>query len=411
MEFLQAIFSIYNEGKYKIIRILGIKIKFKNKVYKKAIGFYNLPIEQDKIVFNNYFGKTYGCNPKYITDEILRQKLPYKLVWLVKNAKDNADKFPNNVKLVEYNSADAMKELITAKLWISNVRLFDKYQKGLSKRPGQKYINTWHGSLGIKKVEAASDNESPKYRHYAKIDSNYIDLLLSDSLYDDNMFKDFWYSGRIERTGHPRCDIFFLSEVEKKDLKLKVFKAIGLSENKKLVLYLPTFRDGGDLTCLDLNCKKVLKAFEKRFECNWVLGIRLHPHIAKRANRLFSYNDKIINLSSYPDNLELLAVADAVITDYSSCIFDFLFTMNPGFIYAKDLDKYNNSRGFYYPLEETPFSIAETNDKLVENILSFDPVKYADKVQNFLTKHETLENGNSSKNVVKLIKEIMEEDK
>lgn len=64
---------------------------------------------------------------------------------------------------------------------------------------------------------------------------------------------------------------------------------------------------------------------------------------------------QIVKADAYPDIQELLAAAQVVITDYSSCIFDFLLTVRPGFLFVPDLEHYDQERGFYYKLEETPF--------------------------------------------------------
>ena len=89
----------------------------------------------------------------------------------------------------------------------------------------------------------------------------------------------------------------------------------------------------------------------------------------------------IINASQYPDIQELLCAADILITDYSSCIWDFSFTFKPCFIYAPDLKKYQDEQGFYTPIEDWPFPLAKTNQQLMENIIVFDDEKYKQAVK------------------------------
>ncbi|MBO6257290.1 CDP-glycerol glycerophosphotransferase family protein [bacterium] len=90
--------SISNINRYDILKIF----------YKR--------IKNNKIVFSNYLGKSYGCNPKYITEEILKRNLPYKIVWLVNEPEKEKQNFPQSVKLVKYYSIDALKELLSAKV-------------------------------------------------------------------------------------------------------------------------------------------------------------------------------------------------------------------------------------------------------------------------------------------------------
>ena len=116
----------------------------------------------------------------------------------------------------------------------------------------------------------------------------------------------------------------------------------------------------------------------------------------------------VIDCSSYPDIQELLVSAECAITDYSSCIFDYLLTYNPAFIYARDLDEFDEERGFYYPFSTTPLSVARNNDELVANIFAFDVDSYRQKVKNFIESKGCIDDGNSSKRVVELIKESMQ---
>ncbi len=416
---LEFLFSIKNEpeGVNKIIRIFGVKFFIKSrklcakkqKIQERKIRLNNIPVDSDKIVFSNYFGASYGCNPKYIAQEILRQKLPYKLVWILNGANQKKAEFPPQIKLVEFLSEESFDELASAKLWIDNTRKFPYWKMGLLKKDNQKYIQTWHGSLGLKKIEAAIDNENPDWRKWAKVDSRNIDYILSNSSYDYRMFRnDFWYDGKIVKTGNPRCDYFFSSEGIQENVRVKVKEILGIGKEYKICLYVPTFRDDGDVNCFKINPMPLLSSLEKRFGGKWVFLVRMHPYVNIDKEKIFTFNDSVFDASSYPDSSDLLLSADVVITDYSSCIFDFMFTRRPSFIFATDLDKYNTSRGFYYSITETPFSIAKDNNTLLKNVENFDEKKYVNAIDNFLKKHECIEDGNSSFRAVELVKEIMD---
>ena len=84
-----------------------------------------------------------------------------------------------------------------------------------------------------------------------------------------------------------------------------------------------------------------------------------------------------------------------------------MLTRRPGFIFATDIEMYNNERGFYYPLETTPFPIATTNEELASNILNFDEKKYKSDVEEFLKEKGCIEDGHSSERVVDLIEKLM----
>ena len=95
-----------------------------------------------------------------------------------------------------------------------------------------------------------------------------------------------------------------------------------------------------------------------------------------------------------------------MISDYSSAIFDFLFTKRPGFIYATDIDEYSNERGLYYSIYDTPFSVAKNNDELCSAIDSFNEEEYIIKVDSFLKEKGCIEDGNASANIIDFINDI-----
>ena len=90
--------------------------------------------------------------------------------------------------------------------------------------------------------------------------------------------------------------------------------------------------------------------------------------------------------------------------------FWFYVSRKPAFVFATDIKDFNNDRGFYYPLESTPFPIAVNNKELVENVLKFDDEKYQKDITNFLEDKGCMEDGHASERVVDLIEQIMKEE-
>lgn len=410
LDFLKRVFSIREYEATLIICVLGINIKISGKPFSKLF-YSHLPINNRKIVFDNYKGGSYGCNPKYITEEILKRKLPYEIVWLVNNPEQksrNLD-FPPEVRLVDYQSLKALRELMSAKLWVDNHRKILHGQKGLQKRDGQFYIQTWHGSLGIKRVGIdvpQNPDSDVSWMKYGIKDSEMIDFSISNSEFEDEVFKNnFWNNTEIKRLGHPRNDIFFR---DYSDIKQKIFRMYNIEADFHTVLYVPSFRDDKRLWCFNLEYDNLIKTLEEKYSGKWVLLVRFHPKTKKYKDVLLPKRDNIIDVSDYADIQELLVVADAAVTDYSSCIFDFMLSKKPGFIYASDYDEFNNDRGFYYPLEAAPFPVAHSNEELRNNILNFDYKSYEKKVQEFLINKGCIDDGHASERVVDLIEEIMD---
>ena len=408
--FLTHIFGIENNKFSKFIYIFGLPFEVNSKVIFKWIYKY-LPVEDKKIVISNYSGNTYGCNPKYITDEIIRRKLPYKLVWLVKNPKIEAESgnFPPEVKLVNYYSLKALKELATSKIWIATIRKICFFKAGLIKKRNQIYINTWHGSLGIKKLDADAPNflNRVNWDGYEKKDSESLDYLLSNSQFENDLFKrNFDEHGEIKQFGHPRNDIFFSDSTV---INEKIRNVLGLNKDVHICLYAPSYRDDGRIYCFGIKYEELLETLTEKFGGKWVVLVRLHPNFRQYQKRVIPQRENIYNVSEYPDIQELLVASDIAITDYSSCIFDFMLSRKPGFIYATDIKEFDEDRGFYYPLTSTPFPVAKNNDELRKNILEFDYKSYRKKVEEFLQEKGCMEDGHASERAVDLIEEIMNE--
>ena len=109
------------------------------------------------------------------------------------------------------------------------------------------------------------------------------------------------------------------------------------------------------------------------------------------------------DVTDYPDIQELLAAADAVVSDYSSCIFDFALSGRPAFVYAPDRAKYETERGFYYPLAETPFPVAESPAALAAAIAAFDEAAYARRCADFFAAKGSVEKGDAAAQAAEII--------
>lgn len=361
-----------------------------------------------KIVFDNYMGKGFGCNGKYVTNALLADDREYDIVWTVKNAGQQRKDFPEGVRLVEYGSKEAMREYATAGVWVQNYQLVHYLNKGLLKKPGQTYIQMWHGSFGIKKIENNCDAlaSDKNWTVLAERNSEYTDYWISNGSFETEVYKKaFWKVKQVLEYGHPRNDIFFSGETER--IRAGICRRYHI-RNQKLLLYVPTFRDEGMIWEQKLSYDSVKESLEKRFGGEWNIFIRLHPRMREYADRLIPKRPYVTDVTEYPDIQELLASADAVITDYSSAVFDYLLSGRPAFLYAPDYRQYEKMRGLYYPLEDTPFPLAESQRELEENIASFDEEAYRDKAKAFLRDKGSVEDGGAARRVAELIRGIVE---
>ena len=358
--------------------------------------FNNIKVKSNKIVFSNFNGKGYGCNPKYITEELIRRNKGYDIVWLTK---EDPSTFPKEIRIVKWGSLKAIYEWSTAKVIVNNVRMGGYFARGFKKKREQIYIQTWHGSSGIKKMEGDCVNLPPKYIKKARIDSKNIDFLLSNCSWLTERYKEsFFYDGDILELGSPRNDILFNDKGTLKKIK-EIKEKLCIELSSKIVMYMPTFRDKNNELNFILEENEIIKSLERRFGGDWVFIYRTHPVM----NGAYSTEHDVLNLSNYPDPQELLLITDCLITDYSSSCFDFLLTKRPVFLYVPDKDEYEHRRGLYYPIEETPFPIATNQCELKREIEFFNQNEYQKKADNFLLCKNVVDDGQASKKIVNVI--------
>ncbi len=354
---------------------------------------YRNKIENDKVLVLNMNGNGFGCNPKYIVEELIkRENRNLDIVWAVS---ENNYKFPDYVRHVKIGSKEFYHEVATAKVLINNTRM----TSDIRKRHGQFYLQTWHGAAPIKKVEADVEDKLPSYYiNNAKKDSNMADLVISGSEFYTNLYKTkFWYDGEILKSGLPRQDILFRSN----DVVNKVRGFYKIKPEYKIVLYAPTFRNEFSNKAYDLDIDNVVSELEIKFGSKFICFVSKHPN---NINVDYCFTTKnYIDVCKYDDFEEILATADVLITDYSGCMYDFSFTGRPIFLYQPDYDDYLFERDFYISMDELPYSRAKSNIELVNKIESFDFEIYKAKLEAFMKEQKNYDDGHASEKVADYI--------
>lgn len=366
-----------------------------------------VPIENKKIVIDNFLGCGYGDNPKYIAEEIRRKDPDVDIVWLI-NDRVDVKEFPIGIRTVKIGSPKAAYEYATAHIWIDNVK---SNFKGM-KRPEQFYLQTWHGGIALKKIEKAVESQlDPGYVEASKEDSKITDAILSDSKWvTDSVRENFWYDGEILETGFPRNDAFFNNTKEAKE---RVRRFFYLSPNTKIVLYAPTFRNNVKIEdqrfLYEVNGIKIKEACEKKFGGQYAFLERVHPNVASQIN--LPVSEFVKSANDYPDMQDLLVSADVLITDFSSSVFDFILNKHRVFLFAKDYEQYISSeRELNFNIKkDLPFSFANSETELIQNISSYDDKKGKINVEKLINSFGLKEDGHASERVAKILLNVMKE--
>lgn len=387
---------------HRLDRLKMILYPLAGRAFRVAFGFKPL---KNAVVFSSFSGKQYGDNPKAISLKLHELYPAYKQIWLFRNPDDF--NLPEYIQKVKYGSMESVRALMCSKVWV------DSHKKPLwiKKRKGTYYIETWHGGLGFKKIEGdALSSLLPIEVEQSKHNSSMVDIMISNSRHLTNIYKRaFWYHGPILEIGFPKADVFFDKKYVS-DTYVAVRKDLNIPMDVKLVLYAPTFRNTYQEDTYKIQMDQLLSVIEKRFQGQWIVGIKLHPVMTDKSDTMYKYSNKVMNLTYYKDMQSLIMATDIFITDYSSGIFDFALTFRPGFIYAKDYEEYvKNDRGFYANIKEMPFPFANSQEMLFQNVLNFDEDHYKNALKQYFDEVGLIQTNHSSEQVCSLINKYMEE--
>lgn len=364
-----------------------------------------LPIQRNKVLFVCFGGRGYECNCKYIAEELLKECRAVDIVWGVE--KTGVYSFPNGIRQIEYNSPEYYTEVFSAAVMVSNMENAPR-----NKKREMYFINTWHGTGPFKKARASTVaySSNAEILKQIKEDNNRTDLCISNSADNSDMFREsFLYDGEILECGNPRNDILFQNN---RDIRKKVCEKLHINPQKKILLYAPTFRENIETTFAKytLDMQKVLQALQERFGDDYILLYRFHQKLREYKDYADFYPFGV-NVTMYPDVMELVVVADVLITDYSSTMWDFSLQRRPVFLYHNDIQEYINERDFYWPVSRWPYVIAHTSDEMCEKIRAFDEEDYLLRLENFFREDPSYDNGHASERVVERIMDVIEHPK
>lgn len=347
----------------------------------------------DATLFESFSGSAIADSPLALFREALKRDSGGKLYWTVK---DLSVPVPAGATPVVLHSGEYHEVLSTAK-WLVNNNNFPYY---FSKRPGQTYVQTWHGTP-LKKIgnDVPAGNLSISYRELMKREALQWDFLLAQNEYaSERLSNAFGYEGQVLETGYPRNDSLVTGEVAEPSSDLRT--RLGISPDQHVVLYAPTWRDNMRTASnhYDLVSYLDFAAIFKAFGDQVVILLRGHSNTIA-ANRKFN-SANVIDVSKHPDINEVMLASDSLVTDYSSIMFDYSTLKRPIYILAPDIDDYSSStRGFYYDFEQNlPGPLLKNTAELIK-LLKKDPVAYLYRVRNYANQFAPKDDGEASARV------------
>ncbi|MFE9808127.1 CDP-glycerol glycerophosphotransferase family protein [Streptomyces sp. NPDC005548] len=312
------------------------------------------PLDENLAVYCAYWGRGYACNPAAIHAKA-RELAPHiRSVFLVEP--DAVDAVPKDVEHAVIGSRRSWEVLARAKYLVNNANFAD----AVVKRPGSVHVQTQHGTP-LKKMGV----DQSTYPVVAAATGSFTKLLSRVDRWDYNLSSNRHSTQMWERAfpggyealeyGYPRNDVYCTATAE--DVA-RVRERLGVPEGRTALLYAPTHRDhsSGFESRLDL------EAFCEAVGEQFVVLLRAHYFYDEGSGR---GSGRIIDVTGHRSSEDVCLAADALITDYSSIMFDYANLDRPVVVYADDWEVYRETRGVYFDvMEEPPGRVARTPGEL-----------------------------------------------
>lgn len=361
---------------------LSVKLYRTLQEYRYRAMRKRVQTDDKMVVFESFLGKQYGCSPKALFLSMAKNPKysEYKKVWMFKNPDEYRELLQyDKTEVVSYGSARYYECYAKAKYWITNYHL----PAGIVKGEDQVYVQTWHGTpwkkigCDVGMPKDLSQDKKRAWKEYSQ-EGKIIDYMPSPSaFYTDKITSAFRLGGQAQvlECGYPRNDFLFSYKEEFCEKRKKEF---GISNEKKVILYAPTWRDNQHVPGQGYvyQCGVDFDRLKKELGQEYVILFRAH-YLISNSFDFEKYNGFVINASKYDDVNHLYAISDMLITDYSSVFFDYANLNRPIIFYLYDYEEYKTQmRDFYFGLSELPGTIVHTETDLVKAIKEIDAKEF-----------------------------------
>lgn len=350
--------------------------------------YETLSIDENIILLQSYSGSGFTGNTFYLLEELCHNKKYDHFTKIVAVSNDSyndvclflAAQSLSNTQVVKLHSRRYCKVLASAKYLINNVT-FPFY---FIKKEEQVYLNTWHGTP----LKALGKSMEEDMHTIGNVQRNFLmtDFLLApneftlDILRNDYMLNKF-YSGTYLLNGYPRNHIFY-----DKNYQDKVKKELQL-DDKKIVAYMPTWRGTHALrndTEQYTYIMHMLIELEKNIDDSTIIFIKEHSMSKIKID--FNQFEKVRPFPEMYETYQFLSIADCLITDYSSVMFDYANTGRKIILYSYDKEEYLAERGFYIDFDSLPFINVNTTKELISEVNNlYEYGDYSQKILKYIS--------------------------
>ncbi|MCZ4509720.1 bifunctional glycosyltransferase family 2 protein/CDP-glycerol:glycerophosphate glycerophosphotransferase [Streptomyces sp. ActVer] len=316
-------------------------------------------LDENLAVYAAYWGRGYACNPAAIHRKA-RELAPHiRSVFLVRE--QDAANMPEDVESVVIGSRRYWEVMARAKYTFNNVN----FETAVVKRPGSVHVQTHHGTplkrMGVDQIEyravAAATGSFGRLMERA----DRWDYSLSSNAHSTEVWSGAYPSAfQHLEYGYPRNDRFYTADPAE---VTAIRERLGIPEDRVALLYAPTYRDYPR----DVSAQFDLARFCAELGPEFVVLLRAHYFLEGDADLQQAVTSgRLIDVTASRETEDICLASDALITDYSSIMFDYANLDRPIVTYADDWDVYRDTRGVYFDLlAEPPGHVARTQDELI----------------------------------------------
>jgi CDP-ribitol ribitolphosphotransferase len=286
----------------------------------------------------------------------------------------------------------------------ADVILLDDYQPviyQLEPHPSVRIIQLWHAWGAFKTVGYSRIGKPGGPNPFSKVHKNYTFATVS-SAHEVPFYAEAFGLPEASAipTGTPRMDQF-LDPAHQAAGRERALAAYPAAKGREVVLFAPTFRgDSAKRADYPTEIIDLAALHAVAIERDAVVILKLHPFVRRPLEVPAALGDRLLDASGSPlDVNDLLLIADLLVTDYSSLVFECAALAKPMLFYAFDLDEYVASRDFYEPFETfAPGRIVRSFPELVAAMRSQDFEH--DKVAPFAARHLPAESGSATDRII-----------
>lgn len=375
---------------------LQLVSKSRRKTAPKYIqGYLDGQFESIKLnnaLFEANHGKTNSGNMFALAIE-LASRQNFKIYWASKNPISAQKMFEfygiSNIEVIEHLSYEYGNIMATAELLFSDNTFYPFF----SKREGQRYINTWHGTP-LKTLGEDIKGEETSFGNIVK------NMLQVDNMYFSNRHTADHHLSSLDLDGVLNTNVYIApsprnSSFFNRNHAEKIKETEQLQE-KKVFVYLPTYR-GKSSGANDEGADKIrelLNNFVSILPENYIIYYKLHPIDTQKLS-ISSEDERIRKIPEEYELYDFLSVTDGLITDYSSVMFDYALSDMPIYLYTYDQEEYFSERGTYLDINDLPFPRFTESEKLIKEMSNS-----RENLTEFKSKFAPYDNKNGAKEII-----------